>query len=104
MYVNGALVCSIRGQNTATYGGVNQVRFGLPELYRAGVSRVYGDCFELSDSHVGIETASSPPPSSAARTSNTYHYTGNTYTLLSAVAPAYSPTSAQSILPHPEEG
>jgi len=43
LYVNGALACSIRDENTTAFGGIDQVRFGLPEIYSSGPTTVYTD-------------------------------------------------------------
>jgi len=43
LYVNGALACSIRDENTTAFGGIDQVRFGLPEIYSSGPTTVYAD-------------------------------------------------------------
>lgn len=55
LYVNGELVCSISGRNTAAFGGVDLIRFGLAELYDCGVTTVYGDCFAASEAYIGPE-------------------------------------------------
>ena len=56
LYVDGELVCSASGRNTAAFGGVDLVRFGLAEVYNCGPTTVYGDSFVLSDTYIGPET------------------------------------------------
>jgi len=58
LYVNGVLVSSIQGKNTATYDGVDEVRFGLASLQNCSPSTVFGDCFEASSTAIGSESSS----------------------------------------------
>ncbi len=44
LWVDGVLVCSITGKNTAYYGDVNRVDFGLAEIVNCGATTTYGDC------------------------------------------------------------
>lgn len=55
LYVNGVRVCSITGRNTAAYGDVNQVRFGLPEIYRCAATTAYSDCAKIAFAYIGPE-------------------------------------------------
>jgi hypothetical protein len=55
LYVNGQLMISSMGRNTAALGSIEEIRFGLAELYNCASTRVYGDCFVVSDSYVGTE-------------------------------------------------
>jgi hypothetical protein len=48
LYVDGALVCSIRNQNTTAFGDINQVRFGLAEIYSSDATTVYTDFCQIS--------------------------------------------------------
>ena len=48
LWVNDSLVCSIQNKNTAALGDVDQVWFGLTELYSCGPTTVYGDNFKIS--------------------------------------------------------
>lgn len=48
LYVDGALTCSIRNQNTTAFGGIDQVRFGLAEIYSSGPTTVYTDSCQIS--------------------------------------------------------
>jgi hypothetical protein len=43
LYVDGTLACSIQNQNTTAFGGIDQVHFGLAEIYGAGPTTVYAD-------------------------------------------------------------
>jgi|GEM_PF-1153284 hypothetical protein len=43
LFVDGELTCSIQNLNTTAVGGVDQVRFGLAEVYGAGPTTVYID-------------------------------------------------------------
>jgi hypothetical protein len=45
LWVDGALICAIGNKNTAAYGDISQVRFGLGELYNSGPTALYGDSF-----------------------------------------------------------
>jgi hypothetical protein len=53
LYIDGVRVCSIGGKNTAYYGNVNRVQFGLPYLNDCGSTTVYGDCCVVSKASVG---------------------------------------------------
>ena len=53
--MDGTLVVSIGGVNTAAFGGVDLIRFGLAELYNCNVTTVYGDLFIASETHIGPE-------------------------------------------------
>lgn len=55
LWVDGTRVCSLTGRNTATYGDVNQARFGLAELSYCASTTVYGDCVKIARSYVGPE-------------------------------------------------
>jgi len=55
LYVNGAVVCSIFGKNTAYYGNMNRVEFGLPEIVSCGTATVYGDCAKIATTYIGPE-------------------------------------------------
>jgi hypothetical protein len=59
LWVDGVLVCSASGKNTAYYGNVSRVDFGLAELRACNSTSVYGDCFKVSKLYNGPE-----PPSS----------------------------------------
>jgi len=59
LWINDQMVIEETGLNTAGTGSVDSVRFGL--TYLNGVSSsvdIYGDCFVISDAHIGPETAS----------------------------------------------
>jgi hypothetical protein len=43
LYVDGTLACSIKNQNTTSFGGINEVRLGLAEVYNCGPTTVYAD-------------------------------------------------------------
>lgn len=60
LYVNGALVCAIRNKNTAYYGSVNSVRFGLPEIYSCRSTTAYLDNAVISTTYIGPETVPVP--------------------------------------------
>ena len=53
--VNGILVCSIQGMNTAAFGDVNFVRFGLAEVYNCGSTVTYCDCVKIAGTYIGPE-------------------------------------------------
>jgi len=53
LWVDGTLVCSITGKNTAAYGNADQVRFGLAELYNCGSTSVYCDDCTVSKAKIG---------------------------------------------------
>jgi len=50
LYVDGALTCSIQNQNTTAFGGIDQVRFGLAELYNCNNTTVYCDSVRIDNS------------------------------------------------------
>jgi hypothetical protein len=54
LYVNGALICSISGINTAALGSANVVRFGLAEVYNCGPTAIYCDDCIISTQYIGI--------------------------------------------------
>jgi len=58
LWVNGVLVCSITGKNTAYYGDVNRVDFGLAEIVNCGATTVYGDCCAISRTYIGVASVS----------------------------------------------
>lgn len=64
LYVNGAVVCSISGVNTATLGNVNVVRFGLADVYNCDATLVYADSCVMSTTYIG--TGPPPPPANVA--------------------------------------
>jgi hypothetical protein len=47
LFVDGELACSLTGVNTAAFGGVSQVEFGLPEAYSCSSTTVYADSFAV---------------------------------------------------------
>ena len=55
LWVNGVKVISLTGRNTAYYGDVTSVRYGLPELYSCSSTRVYLDCVKIGNSYIGLE-------------------------------------------------
>jgi hypothetical protein len=52
LWVNGVLVCSIKGKNTAAYGDVNKARFGLAELHNWPAAKVCCDSAEIASSYI----------------------------------------------------
>jgi len=49
LYVDGVLACSIKGRNTTAFGGVDQARFGLPEVFGCyNITTVYCDFCRMS--------------------------------------------------------
>jgi hypothetical protein len=56
LWVDGVKVCAITGENTASYGDVNQVRFGLPAIYNCGSTTAYCDCAKIAQSYIGPES------------------------------------------------
>jgi hypothetical protein len=59
LWIDGVLVCSITGKNTAYYGNVNRVDFGLPELVNCGATTIYGDQAKISNTYIGPEPSAS---------------------------------------------
>jgi hypothetical protein len=55
LYVNGVLACIITGKNTAYYGDVNRVDFGLAEVMYCGATTVYADCAKMANVYIGPE-------------------------------------------------
>ena len=53
LWVDGQLVCSIGGKNTAYYGSVNSVEFGLPSMTNCGSTTVYCDYCSISKMRIG---------------------------------------------------
>jgi len=58
LYVDGTIAVSISNKNTAAFGNINEVRFGLAEGYNSGSVTIYGDCFEVSKTYIGLEPTS----------------------------------------------
>jgi hypothetical protein len=54
MWVNGALVCSTSGRNTAAYGSVTSAQFGLPQIVNCASNTLYFDCVKISSEPIGI--------------------------------------------------
>jgi len=57
LWVDGTRVCAITGKNTAYYGNLSQVRFGLAALYYCGRTTTYGDCIKISSTYNGPENS-----------------------------------------------
>ncbi|MDQ1279517.1 MAG: hypothetical protein QG670_779, partial [Thermoproteota archaeon] len=55
LWVNGVKVVSLTGRNTAYYGGVTSIRYGLPELYGCSSTRVNLDCVKVGNSYISPE-------------------------------------------------
>jgi len=55
MWINGAKTCSISGKNTAFYGDVTTVRFGLAAVYYCGPTTAYCDCVRMSTAYIDPE-------------------------------------------------
>jgi hypothetical protein len=55
MWVDGVLVCSSRGLDTAAYGGADTCRFGLAEI-NGGKTVVSLDCVEINTVYIGPES------------------------------------------------
>ena len=53
LWIDGAQAISITGRNTGYYGDVNQVRFGIAEVYNAAYTKVYGDTVKVSNKYTG---------------------------------------------------
>jgi len=56
LYVNGKLVCSLKGKNTSAFGNVERLDFGLPELVDLASTTVYCDCVKVARIYVGPES------------------------------------------------
>jgi hypothetical protein len=56
LWVDGAKIATITAKNTATYGDVSQVRFGLTELYGCTSTIAYCDCTKVSNAYIGPES------------------------------------------------
>jgi hypothetical protein len=52
LWIDGTKVCSAVGRNTAAYGSVNQVCFGLPKIFCKSTT-VYLDCAEIAKEYIG---------------------------------------------------
>ena len=57
LWIDGVLVCSASGKNTANYGDVNRVEFGLPELVNCAATTVYGDSCVVSRARIAPPAA-----------------------------------------------
>lgn len=55
LWVNGALACSASGKNTAYYGDINRVDFGLAEIFNCHSTTVYSDCVKIADTYISPE-------------------------------------------------
>jgi len=55
LWADGVKVCSIAGGNTAYYGNVNQVRFGLPQITNCASTTIYCDSAKAAKTYIGIE-------------------------------------------------
>jgi hypothetical protein len=55
LWVNGVRVCVATGLNTAVYGNVGAMRFGLGQLIHCRPARVYSDCCVISNMKIGTE-------------------------------------------------
>jgi len=51
LYVNGTQMCSLQNQNTAAFGDVTQVRYGLAEIYNSDQTTVYVDSCQILRIH-----------------------------------------------------
>jgi len=49
--IDGTRICSIQNQNTTAFGDVNQVRYGLAEIYGGGPTTVYVDSCQILRTH-----------------------------------------------------
>jgi len=61
LWVDGVRVCSVKGKNTAAYGDVSRVRFGLPGIYYCGPTTVYCDSCVVSKVNIGTALVTSSP-------------------------------------------
>lgn len=55
LWVNGALVCSTSGKNTAVFGDVNLVRMGLSGVVNCASTKLYADCAKIATTLIGKE-------------------------------------------------
>jgi len=55
LWVNGILVCSIAGKNTAYCGHATRIDFGLPYIVGCNATKVYGDCCAVARAQIGPE-------------------------------------------------
>jgi len=53
LWVDGTRVCYSTGKNTATYGNVDKVHFGLAEIYNCGTATIYCDNCVISKTNIG---------------------------------------------------
>ena len=53
LWVDGQLVASVSGVNTAALGNADTVRFGLAEIYNCGPTTVYGDNLAIATTQIG---------------------------------------------------
>jgi hypothetical protein len=53
LYVDGQLVCSVTGRNTAALGNADLIRLGLAEVYNCAATTVYADDVVVSQTYIG---------------------------------------------------
>jgi hypothetical protein len=96
LFVDGQLVCSISGVNTAALGSVNTVRLGLADIVNCAATATYADNVVMSSTYVGPEgalpnqyvlTVNVSGSGSVARSPNQASYAAGTVVTLTA-APA----------------
>jgi parallel beta-helix repeat protein len=61
LWVDGVLVCSASGRNTAYFGDANRVDVGLPEIISCASTQAYIDCTVFSAAYIGLESAAPAP-------------------------------------------
>jgi nitrous oxidase accessory protein NosD len=61
LWVDGVLVCSASGRNTASFGDANRVDVGLPEIISCASTQAYIDCTVFSAAYIGLESAAPAP-------------------------------------------
>jgi hypothetical protein len=47
LYVDGQMVCALSGKNTAFFGDINSVQFGIAEAVNCSSIAIYGDTFQF---------------------------------------------------------
>lgn len=56
LWIDGRLVCTIPGKNTAYFGDANQVRFGLPQITNCASTTAHCDCAKIAKTYIGPES------------------------------------------------
>ena len=55
LWVDGTLVCSTMGRNTAVYGDTRRIQLGIAEIYGCESTTLYADCVRISNEYISPE-------------------------------------------------